>query len=286
MNFNKTIDLNRFPNFLIVGANKGGTTSLYHYCQQHPEVVMSKIKEPMFFSAKVSESSNNQDIQNNNCARKTLDQILKSPTVVTSLDDYQNLFFVQPNTKSIGEASTSYLATYETVIPRVKFMYPDMKIIASLRHPIDRALSAYSMYHDAGLEKRSFEQCIWSEIKDINSRDFQGKKYLRHSIYYEPILNYRQAFGDEKVLVVLFDELKKDTPKVVKKIFNFLEVDDKALVDTEKKFNTAKQRQKHNKTIFDIEKSALNACIDFFYEDVKKLQELIDFEDVCWDLLM
>ncbi len=279
------IDFNKFPNFLIVGSNKGGTTSLYQYCNQHPEILMSSIKEPMFFTSQYSKS--NDANKDKDPDRKTLAQRLSQPRYVTSIKEYQELFVGKPNATARGEASTAYLGGYRVVIPKVKIMYPSMKIIASLRHPIERAFSAHSMYYDAGVEKRSFEECVFSEIENRKKRIFEGRQYLLQGLYYQPISNYIQAFGNNKVLVILFDDLKKDSKESIQKIFNFLEVDETFTPDTAKKFNTAKQRSKGEElTQNSIGEEAWNACVDFFKEDVRKLQELVDFKDVHWKALM
>ena len=133
------------PNFLIIGANKGGTTSLYNYLNQHPEIFMSPVKEPMFFTT----------VECNYTKEEKKSKGLSD--AATTIEDYQKLFRGVENEKAIGEASTAYLAN-----PRcakvIKKYVTDMKLISVLRHPVDRAYSNHKMYVRRGLEKRSFDR--------------------------------------------------------------------------------------------------------------------------------
>src|ERR687883_42510 len=114
------------PNFFVVGAQKAGTTSLYYYLKQHPEVYMSPVKEPHFFEGMQSEFYRP--------GRKVMP--------VTCLGDYQALFQGVSNEKAIGEASASCL--YSPKAPALlKGAIPNAKLIAVLRNPVDRAYSNF-----------------------------------------------------------------------------------------------------------------------------------------------
>ena len=117
------------PNFLVIGAAKSGTSSLYMYLKQHPEIYMSPIKEPHFFSFD----------DESKMTKGPGDPIHKA---ITNFDDYQAQFDGVTDEKAIGEASTSYL--YRPEAPgRIHAMLPDAKLIVILRNPVDRAFSAY-----------------------------------------------------------------------------------------------------------------------------------------------
>src|ERR687894_3261543 len=112
------------PNFFIIGAQKAGTTSLYYYLKQHPQIYMSPRKEPHFFKGMHSE----------------LRKSGRGLPPVTDLGDYQALFRGVTDEKAIGEASASYL--YSPKAPAlIKSSIPDAKLIAVLRNPADRAYS-------------------------------------------------------------------------------------------------------------------------------------------------
>jgi len=272
---NNKINFEQFPNFLIIGANKAGTTSIYSYCSQHPQIFMSKIKEPMFFSA--SPEFANTLRKNNNSKSSNL----ANPKVVNSIEEYQNLFVGGESAIARGEASTSYLASPSKTIPKIKSMNPSMKIIACLRNPIDRAFSGYTMYHSAGLEKRSFEEAIADEIAGKFDGVPPGRRYLCLGKYYWSLKKYLQAFGEEKVLILLFDDLKQNPTQFVKNIFDFLDVDSNFSPSTNVKLNTSGHWLK-NKEKPKISDKARTICQRFFSEDMKRLDEFISIEHTNW----
>ena len=111
-----------------------GTTSLFHYLNQHPEIGMSKVKEPKYFSS--------------------LDLILPQKgvgdetvfsKVIANEMDYNKLFEGLENLKAIGEGSSDYFYYHKTVIPRIKEKLGDVQIIVCLRNPVERAFSAYNL---------------------------------------------------------------------------------------------------------------------------------------------
>src|SRR5690242_1148638 len=106
------------PNFLIVGAAKGGTTSLYYYLKQHPEVFLSVVKEPCFF-----------------CYANKTPNYKHSKDTVVDFKIYKKLFETAKNYKAIGEASSTYLFMYEETIKNIRDFIPDatnVKIIIIL----------------------------------------------------------------------------------------------------------------------------------------------------------
>ncbi len=271
------VNFQRFPNFLIVGVNKGGTTSIHYYCNQHPEICMSKIKEPMFFTARP-----------NNCHKEkdNKEYSLSNPRILTSIEEYQDLFAAKKNSRCRGEASTAYLANPDVAIPRIKAIYPEMKIIACLRHPIHRALSNYYMYFSEGIETRSFEECVKDEVEGKLQGIPQGQRYLTLGLYHQAVKKYLQAFGEEQVLILLYDLLLQKPEIFMKKVFKFIQVDETFTPNVEKKLNTSKEREEKYKIdqfkIEQIEPEVYQICIEFFKEDARKLSEIIDFQNVVW----
>jgi hypothetical protein len=108
--------MSRLPNFFIVGAPKAGTTSLYHYLDQHPQVYMSTIKEPNFFAAEIREENFDPKLRRG-IARETrgLRKFLSGPMhekrfggIVADWEDYLHLFANANNESALGEASVCY----------------------------------------------------------------------------------------------------------------------------------------------------------------------------------
>lgn len=102
--------LNKLPNFLIVGTAKCGTTSIYHYLKQYPQVFLPRHKEPLFMMSAIYEKLNPKDPRY---------RISETHTVF-SFDDYKKLFEEVKNEKAIGEASTTYLYYHEMAIPNIE----------------------------------------------------------------------------------------------------------------------------------------------------------------------
>ena len=121
------------PNFIIVGVARCGTTSLFHYLEQHPEIGMAKVKEPKYFS------SLDLTLPQNGIGDSTVfSKLIKDEA------SYDNLFEGLEGYKAVGEASSDYFYYHKTVIPRIKKKLGDIKIIVCLRDPVERAFSAYN----------------------------------------------------------------------------------------------------------------------------------------------
>ena len=190
-----------FPNFLIIGANKGGTSSFYVYLSQHPEIFMSEIKEPMFFLF-------DKENEKSNKAVDSKEPKWENWKHVTSVDEYKKMFVAPTGIKAAGEASTAYLANPQCAA-RIHEFNPKMKIIAILRNPVSRAFSNYLMYVRIGHESKSFSKVIKEELN--GKRDYlpQGRHYLQLGFYHDSLRTYINTFGKENVKIYLIEELKE-----------------------------------------------------------------------------
>ena len=129
------------PNFVLIGAPKSGSTSLFHYLKQHPEVYMSPLKDPRFFAfegqAPQFDGPSDDTIHNNR--------------IVWELDKYQAQFQGVKNEKAVGEASVRYFEEPRSAENMHRFN-PTMKLMLLLRNPIERAWSHYCWKKTAGVE--------------------------------------------------------------------------------------------------------------------------------------
>lgn len=212
--------MNWKPKFLIIGANKGGTTSLFHYLGEHPEVFVPKIKEPMFFNYYQKEGD---------------DGVFRTQKVIKKINSYSKLFEGAEHFKVSGESSTSYLAN-PNCAENIYDFNPKMKLIAVLRNPIERAFSNYLMYVRWNDEKRSFSQALKDELNGCKLP--QGKQYIYLGKYLESLKVYQKKFGNEQLLIILHDDLKNKPLETYKKICNYLEIDDSFIPNFSKKYNT------------------------------------------------
>ena len=206
----------KLPNFLIIGAAKGGTTSLYHYLSQHPQIYMSALKEPRFFALEGEELN----FQNPD---KAINQ-----TSVTTLSDYLKLFEAASDENAIGEASPLYMYSAKAV-ERIAHYVPSAKLIAILRNPVDRAYSCYK--HLIALESFSFAEALNEEENRIRQNWAHLWHYRQGGYYYVQLKRYFDKFDKDQIKVYLFDELKSDPLEVVHNIFSFLQVDDSFIPD-------------------------------------------------------
>ena len=199
------------PNFLIVGPQKSGTSSLYHYLKQHPEVFLSSVKEPFYFTSDIIKNISKQD------------PMLKSIMNYIHFDrsKYFKLFDEAKNEKWLGEASVNYLYYYKHAIPKIKKELGDICIILILRNPVDRAFSNYN--YQIRAQKLTFEESLEIEntrkMQNFNSFWF----YKESGLYYDSVKAYIDAFTNVKVL--FFDDLKNNPKDLMKDIFKFLEID-------------------------------------------------------------
>ncbi len=218
------IKMNNIPNFLIVGAAKCGTSSLANYIDQHPEVYISKPKEPRFISSQFTEFP----------LKGPLSDRLESWYVKT-YDEYVKLFENTNEAKAVGEASVDNLFFYERAIPLIKEYLGDPKIIIMLRHPVKRAFSAYSHMIRDRRETFSFEEAIdMQEERRENNWEFLYS-YIEASRYYNQVKAYKENF--KKVLIILTEDLHKTPTSTFEEIFSFLEVDPQFKVDQTIQYN-------------------------------------------------
>ncbi len=174
-------------NFIIIGAQKCGTTSLAELLSSHPAISFSKIKEPAFF--------NKRDWKEHLKEYHTL---------------YENL-----DSKCAGEASTMY-SFYPEFLECAKNIHaynPEMKLIYLIKDPIKRIESHFAHRKVRGRENQNIEDAV---IKNPN--------YINTSKYYEQISRYREFFPDSQIKIILFENLIEHFQSEMKAICNFLEI--------------------------------------------------------------
>jgi Sulfotransferase domain len=195
-----------WPNLFIVGAAKAGTTALYRYLDEHPDIYMSPMKEPHFFS------------------RIEPDPKLAAffPHVVDK-GAYLALFSRSAGARVRGEASTSYLPS-EDASTAIRDVSPDAKIVIMLRNPVSRAFSHYWNDVREGIEDRSFAEAIEQELAGPPGRWGVSSLYVDCGFYAERVGRYLDAFGDN-VLILVFEEFVADPATHLERTLRFLGLD-------------------------------------------------------------
>ena len=216
------------PNFLIIGAQKSGTTSLYAHLKQHPQIFMSPLKEPRFFAFE-GEKPN---------FRGPGDQE-QYESIVGDIEVYRTLFEGVSKEKAIGEASVLYL--YISSAPeRIRHYIPEVKVIAILRNPVERAYSAFlHLTRDRKEPLRDFARALQAEEERIGNNWGPIWHYKQVGFYYVQLKRYFETFEREQIKVYLYEDLNNDPIKLLKDIFRFLSVDDAFVPEVSRKYNVS-----------------------------------------------
>lgn len=156
---------------------------------------------------------------------------------VKSMEEYMNLFKDAGNEKVIGESSADYLYFHKIVIPQIKTLNPDAKILIMLRNHVERAYSSYRHMIMDRREKLSFENALRREEERMKENYEFIWFYKDVGFYYEQVRHYIDSFGRKNVKICLYDDFAADLMAVMKKIFRFLDVDKGFDPDTAVKYN-------------------------------------------------
>ena len=200
------------PDFFIIGAQKCGTTSLYHWLKTHPQIFMPENKEPHFFA--------NLDLVSNKPFAKTLSN------TVLSQEEYLHIFSIAKKGQIKGEASPSYIWGSETA-KRIQEVQPQAKIIVILRDPVQRAYSEYIMLVAAGLEKLDFTSAIEKASKQSAPVWGAGPMYIDLGKYGTQLQRYYSIFNKSQIKVLTSDDLRQCPDETINSIADFIGVDPK-----------------------------------------------------------
>lgn len=243
------------PNFLILGAAKTGTTSIYRYLRQHPQIYMSPAKEPRFFIFE------GETLDFNGPGDK--EEIAK-----TSLESYQQLFSKVKDEIAIGEATTMYLWSAKAA-QKIKHYIPDAKLIVFVRDPVNRAYSNYLHLVQAGREPLSnFAEAIQQEPQRMQNKWWPFWYYKDQGFYYTQLKRYLDLFARDRLKVYLYEDLKSEPLALIQNIFRFLAVDDRFIPDLSEKVRISRPIPK-NKTL-DLLFSQPNPLKSFFKPFIPK----------------
>jgi hypothetical protein len=216
--------VSRMPNFLVIGAQKAGTTALYHYLKQHPQIYMSPVKEPHFFSFEGEGAAGS--------GRNSTDHI-------TDIEAYRDLFAEVSTETAIGEASPSYIYVPQSS-ERIRYHVPAAKLIAILRDPADRAYSNFLYALKLGREPLTdFARALRAEDDRILNGSGAFWHYQRKGFYYEQLKRYFDRFDRDQIRVYLYEDLNNDAVAVMRDIFLFLGVDESYVPDVSARLNVS-----------------------------------------------
>ncbi|OGL44898.1 MAG: hypothetical protein A2W05_06500 [Candidatus Schekmanbacteria bacterium RBG_16_38_10] len=173
------------PDFIGIGAPRCGTTWIYEMLKQHPHVFMSPEKEINFF---------------NNSFDK-------------GIEWYKKFFLNGSERAIVGEFSPLYLAN-EIVPQRIKQVLPNVKLIVSLRNPIEQALSRYRYMVMRQMYNKTFEEALKEQLHILNE-----------ALYYQHLEQYLKYFEKSQMLILVYEDLEKDPHNFLMNIYDFLGLD-------------------------------------------------------------
>lgn len=210
-NSSNTASLTHTPSFLVIGAGKSGTTSVWRYLDQHPEVFMSPVKEPNFFALEGMSLSSEPDPK----------RMHHYPQSVTTWEDYQALFADAPPTLVTGEVSPMYLYDDRAPSNIVNHLGTDVRLIAFLRQPAERLFSRWQHLvadgHPPSDDIRdAFDRSsIWWQRPDLVPEGFYGNHLQR----------YVERFPRSHLKIFLFEELVEHPDATLTALYEFIGVD-------------------------------------------------------------
>lgn len=197
------------PDFLVIGAYKSGTTALHHLLRAHPGLYLPARKEPGFFAF---------------AGERPLFDHPAATSSVREQADYDALFAGARPGQRLGEVSPAYLAV-PAACARIREAAPEVRLVALLRNPVDRAYSDYLMYRRDGLEREEdFLRALDHQAERDPATD-PTSHYLDTGRYAEQIDRYLQAFPREQLHVLLHEDLSDDHDATVRALLSFLGVD-------------------------------------------------------------
>lgn len=247
------------PDFLLIGAQKCGTTSLYEYLVSHPCVYRASIKEVGYYDRYYQKGFKWYRNQFPTSLRKYHDRVLKGQKAIT------------------GEASTGYIL-YPHALRRIAATLPAAKLILVLRNPVDRAYSHYQHSLRIGRENLSFEDAVEKEEERIGAvyrrvledenyygEDLDYYAYLTTGMYASQVLVLKSLFPDERILILKSEDLLASPQTAVNHVLSFLGLPPMELTQP-KKFNSGKYRginpstraelidrfKPHNQALYDV----------------------------------
>jgi len=203
------------PTFLVIGAQKCGTTSLYHYLNAHPNIFMSERKELHYF-----------------------DREHKYPDVLW----YESQFSIKDldNILAIGEVTPIY-CFWPTSLPRIYTYKPEMKLVMLVRDPVRRAISNYWMEFNRGNETQPIEQAFMMEESRLAtgmSRHWRLHAYKKRSLYHEQLEHVHHLFPSRQIFTGRLEDLSRNPKSFMEALFHFLDVPVIHLAEYKRHFST------------------------------------------------
>ena len=208
----------KLPDFLILGAAKCGTTALFGALSRHPRVYAAPVKEP-FFLAYVDDPPDFPGLGGDRLSRR----------VISDYHAYEALFADCPPGAVAGEATAEYL--YSPTAPAAASAFvPKARLVAILRHPVERAYSQYLHMRHEGLEPLTSFEAAWGEEDARIAKGWPPVWHYRaRGFYGEQLRRWLDAFPREQLLIELYDDWLHHPEATLARICEHLGIEPNAL---------------------------------------------------------
>jgi hypothetical protein len=215
------------PTFIVIGAAKAGTTSLWQYLKAHPDVFMSQWKEPEFFA--------------------------QGERWRLGVQWYASLFERGAGEKAIGEASVAYsmFPRFKNVPARMHRIVPDVRLVYVIRHPIDRMISAFRNRTDMKTESKNIDEAL-----------LRSPHYVNVSSYALQIEHYLEHFERSQLLVITSDDLAARRSDTLRSVYTFIGVDPEFAPDsTVRRFNRREEQRRPPRFLIRLRNTKLQRVV-------------------------
>jgi hypothetical protein len=226
-----TVSISRvaLPNFFIIGAAKSGTTALYRYLQQHPEVYLPTVKEPRFFAYDPGDRTAYAGPN----ANRLIDGIIRDQA------RYEALYSAVTFEKAIGDVSPAYMPS-AIAARRISEAVPHARIVAILRNPVDRAYSHFIDNVQSGWEPvHDFERVLELRQQREEERWWRKWDYVGNGFYGEQLGRYFAVFPRDRIRVYLYEDLERGPRQLMRDLHGFLGVDPSEEPDVSTRHNVS-----------------------------------------------
>ena len=203
------------PNFFLIGAPKCGTTALYHALRQHPDIYMSRLKEPGYFAYNGRQPERQPGRGGTYLHRARCWKPL----------DYLALYAEGEGFRARGDATPLYLRTPEAA-QGIRAAVPAAQIVAILRQPAERAYSGYHFMVNNRIEyAATFAEALAEEPARIEQGWFSGLYHKQNGFYHAQLSHYYDLFPREQIRIYLYEDWNKAPEHMLRDLFMFLDVD-------------------------------------------------------------
>jgi len=264
--------------FVVIGAAKCGTTSLYHYFRRHPKIFVPRIKETHYFSDDLDVSTFHKNYFNT-INQNYVKELKENPeklihnSHISLKTDFDFIFSEKKGEKKCGDMSNSYLHSKKAP-QNLKKYNPRIKIICILRDPIERSISHHNMLLRHGLTNNSYMEDIEYELNGgIRNWGDEKPPLLALGLYGKQLKRYMELFTSNQILIIEYSFYKSNQQTALNNIFSFLHLPSlKIKKETEIWVNSA-GIPRFKKLNFAVAKYGLGTLVPFVKNNplVKKL---------------